>query len=96
MSDHEERAEDGRRERAEDRADRRGVPVCEICLGKGGFEWSSRWEQAECPGCGAMPAAETKPPIACPDYRGSGYLENREGTISEFCIHCQQPGGYHR
>lgn len=29
-------------------------------------------------------------------FKGTGAVENREGTVSEFCVNCHQPFGYHR
>lgn len=31
----------------------------------------------------------------CWRFHGTGVIENREGTISEFCITCGHPYGYH-
>lgn len=32
----------------------------------------------------------------CWHYRGTGKLENRNGTVSEFCVRCGHPYGYHQ
>ena len=31
----------------------------------------------------------------CIPFDGTGYVENRDGTISEFCVKCGKPRGYH-
>jgi len=31
----------------------------------------------------------------CFRYKPSGVRENRNGTVSDFCLRCGNPGGYH-
>lgn len=31
----------------------------------------------------------------CFRFKGTGKRENRDGTVSEYCIRCNQPRGYH-
>ncbi len=35
------------------------------------------------------------PPYVCPGYVRTGILENRGGTVSDFCQECGEPRGYH-
>lgn len=36
------------------------------------------------------------PPRVCYCYQPSGFVENRHGTVSDFCLLCGQPADYHR